>query len=124
MFFRNPGTSLAKAEGDATLRAGLEILRRIKVTFDAGAAPVHFVGVGTYSLDLEVTVYILTANDDEFARTRQELLLAILDAVEIAGTALALPTQASIEYSRMDPARPNAAAQLDERDEPVLSSRR
>jgi MscS family membrane protein len=91
---------------------------------DAGAAPVHFVGVGTYSLDLEITVYILTANDDEFAKTRQELLLAILDAVEIAGTALALPTQASIEYSRIDPARPNAAAQPDERNEPVLSSRR
>lgn len=75
---------------------------------DAGAAPIHFVGVGTYSLDLEITVYILTADDNEFARTRQELLLAILDAVENAGTALALPTQASIEYIRTDPATLNA----------------
>lgn len=70
---------------------------------DAGAAPVHFAGVGTYSLDLEIAVYILTADDSEFARTREELLLAILDAVERAGTALALPTQASIEYYRGEP---------------------
>ena len=69
---------------------------------DARAASVHFAGVGTYSLDLEITVYILTADDNEFARTREELLLQILDAVERAGTALALPTQASIEYSRND----------------------
>lgn len=74
---------------------------------DAGVAPVHFVGVGTYSLDLEITVYILTADDNEFARTRQELLLAILDAVAKAGTALALPTQASIEYLRTEPQQPN-----------------
>jgi len=96
---------------------------------DASAAPVHFVGVGTYSLDLEITVYILTANDDQFAKTRQELLLAILDAVETAGTALALPTQASIEYSRVDQARPSRATPGAEdsalqRNEAVLSSGR
>ncbi len=96
---------------------------------DASAAPVHFVGVGTYSLDLEITVYILTANDNEFAKTRQELLLAILDAVETAGTALALPTQASIEYSRVDQARPSRATPGAEdsalqRNEAVLSSGR
>ncbi len=90
---------------------------------DAGTGPVHFVGVGTYSLDLEITVYILTANDDEFAKTRQELLLDILDAVEAAGTALALPTQASIEYSRIEPAGPNGATARNEQNEPMLSGR-
>jgi hypothetical protein len=34
-----------------------------------------------------------------FLAIQQELLLSILDAVEAAGTALALPTQASINYS-------------------------
>jgi MscS family membrane protein len=69
---------------------------------DAGATPVQFVGVGTYSLDLDVSAYVMTADDTEFAQVRQELLLPILDAVEAAGTALALPTQASVDYSRAD----------------------
>ena len=67
-------------------------------------------GVGTYSLDLEVSVYVLTSDDNEFAEIRQDLLLSILDAVEAAGTALALPTQASIDYSRTSESAPNGTA--------------
>lgn len=65
---------------------------------EAGAVPVRFVGVGTYSLDIEIFVYVLTRDYDEFLRTQQDLLLKILDAVKAAGTALALPTQATIGY--------------------------
>ncbi len=65
---------------------------------ETGAVPVRFVGVGTYSLDVEVDVYVLTQDGNEYLRMQQELLLKILDAVEAAGTALALPTQASIAY--------------------------
>jgi len=66
---------------------------------EPGALPVRFVGVGTYSLDIEIFIYILTRNGDSFLSTQQDLLLQILDAVKDAGTALALPTQASIDYS-------------------------
>jgi len=66
---------------------------------ELGALPVRFVGVGTYSLDIEIFIYILTRNGDSFLSTQQDLLLQILDAVKDAGTALALPTQASIDYS-------------------------
>lgn len=66
---------------------------------EAGKLPVRFVGVGAYSLDLEVFVYVLTTHDEEFLKIQQDLLLWILDAVESAGTALALPTQASIDYA-------------------------
>jgi len=66
---------------------------------EAGSLPVRFIGVGTYSLDLEIFVYILTRSGDQFLTIQQDLLLRILDAVEGAGTALALPTQASINYS-------------------------
>jgi MscS family membrane protein len=69
---------------------------------ETGILPVRFVGAGTYSLDLEVFAYILTRNGDEFLRMQQELLLRILDEVEAAGTALALPTQASVTYSSGD----------------------
>jgi MscS family membrane protein len=57
------------------------------------------VGVGTYSLDIEIFVYVLTRDGDDFLRTQQDLLLKILDAVKDAGTALALPTQATVGYS-------------------------
>jgi MscS family membrane protein len=33
---------------------------------EAGMLPVRFVGIGSYSLDVEVFVYILTADGDEF----------------------------------------------------------
>ncbi len=66
---------------------------------EVGKIPVRFVGVGTYSLDLEVFAYILTRNGDEFLQLQQELLLWILESVEAAGTALAVPTTASINYA-------------------------
>jgi len=63
-----------------------------------GPLPIRFIGVGTYSLDLEVFAYILTSNFDEFLQIQQELLLWILDAVQAAGTALAVPTQAYMPF--------------------------
>jgi small-conductance mechanosensitive channel len=70
---------------------------------------VRFVGVGTYSLDIEIFLYVLTRDGDEFMRIQQDLYLRILDAVEAAGTALALPTQANISYSAVSAALPNGA---------------
>jgi MscS family membrane protein len=78
---------------------------------ETGPIPVRFVGVGTYSLDVEIFTYVLTRNGDEFMQIQQDLYLWILDAVEAAGTALALPTQASISYSDEGASPPNGAAQ-------------
>jgi MscS family membrane protein len=83
------------------VRAVLSSIGRILINYErveTGAMPVRFVGVGTYSLDLEVDVYVLTQDGSEYLRMQQELLLRILDAVKAAGTALALPTQANIPY--------------------------
>jgi len=66
---------------------------------ESGPLPVRFIGVGTYSLDVEIFTYVQTQDGDEFLQIQQELFLRVLDAVEAAGTALALPTQASIDYS-------------------------
>jgi MscS family membrane protein len=79
-------------------------------TIETGGMPVRFVGVGTYSLDIEVFAYVLTDDGDEFMRIRQDLILRILDAVEESGTTLALPTQvlqqaqASPQAQDLDPA--------------------
>jgi len=67
---------------------------------ETGPLPVRFVGVGTYSLDLEVFAYVLTRDGDEFMRIQQELFLWILDEVEAVGTGLAVPTQAYYAIAR------------------------
>lgn len=82
-----------------TLLASISQILKDDPEAEIGPLPVRFIGVGTYSLDLEVFAYILTRDGDAFLRMQQELLLRILDAVEAAGTALALPTQASVFYS-------------------------
>jgi MscS family membrane protein len=66
---------------------------------ETGALPVRFVGIGTYSLDVEVFVYVRTLDGDEFMKFQQDLFLSIMAAVEAVGTALAVPTQAMITYA-------------------------
>ena len=83
------------------VRALLESITKIlrgHPKVETGPIPVRFIGVGTYSLDLEVFAYVLTRNIDDFLQIQQGLLLWMLEAVEAAGTALALPTQASVDY--------------------------
>jgi len=82
----------------AVLQAITKLLRDTP-KIEAGGLPVRFVGIGSYSLDIEIFVYITTLDGDEFMKIQQNLLLSIMDAVESAGTALAIPTQASIDYA-------------------------
>jgi MscS family membrane protein len=86
---------------------------------EAGALPVRFIGVGTYSLDLEVSAYVLTRDGDKFLEIQQELLLRILDEVEAAGTTLALPTQTSLIYPVENGRNSSAAPSTDVR-QPAL----
>ena len=72
------------------LSAVQEILKQHSKV-EVGDIPVRFVGIGTYSLDLEVFAYITTSDSDVFLRIQQELLLEMLQAVERAGAALAVP---------------------------------
>jgi MscS family membrane protein len=81
-----------------TLLESITKILREHPKVETGPLPVRFIGVGTYSLDLEVFAYVLTRNMDDFLRIQQELLLWVLEAVEAVGTALALPTQASVDY--------------------------
>jgi len=86
-----------------------------------GPLPVRFIGVGTYSLDLEVFAYVLTPNFDEFLQVQQELLLWIMDAVQAAETALAVPTQAYLPLNAAGPMPRDGAleAPLVSRETPV-----
>jgi MscS family membrane protein len=68
---------------------------------ETGALPVRFVGVGTYSLNVEVFAYVKTSDYDEFLAVQQELLIKLLQAVERAGTALAVPVQENVELQHL-----------------------
>jgi MscS family membrane protein len=67
---------------------------------EVGPIPVRFVGVGAYSLNVEVAVYIKTSDEDEFLAIQQDLLLRMLQAIEKAGTSLAVPLQETFEARR------------------------
>jgi MscS family membrane protein len=56
---------------------------------ELGEMPVRLVAMTSSSLDVEVAVYVKTANYNEFLAMQQDLLLAMLKAIEAAGTALA-----------------------------------
>ncbi len=63
---------------------------------EIGEIPVRFTGIGAYSLDLEVFAYVLTSDFDQFLEVQQELLLELIQAVERAGTELAVPLYESL----------------------------
>ena len=89
---------------------------------EKSAQPVHFNGIGTYSLDMEIFAYVLTKDGDEFNRIQQDLYLRILDAVEAAGTALALPTQANISYAPAPASAPVQNGAGRDHEEAVISA--
>ena len=71
---------------------------------ETGKMPVRFVGVGAYSLDIEVSAYLTTTDAEEFLGLQQDLLLQLLQAVEQAGTRLAVPLQESFSPQIPNPA--------------------
>ena len=85
------------------LRSAQEILAK-QSKVEQSKIPVRLIGLGTYSLDVEIGVYILTTNGDEFLAIQQDLLMQLLQAVERAGTALAVPWQQ--DNSQLDEAPP------------------
>ncbi len=74
-----------------------EILARATQRSRMSQIPVRFVGVSPVSLDVEVAVYVITADYNEFLQIQQDLLLQIMQAIEHAGTALAVPLQENVE---------------------------
>jgi MscS family membrane protein len=70
---------------------------------ETGKLPVRFIGVGAYSLDVEVVAFVTTSDYDEFLALQQEMLLQMLQAVELAWTSLAVPLQESFETQRAAP---------------------
>jgi MscS family membrane protein len=83
--------------GDSTPRqirdamAAFERILRDHPEIEVGNVPVRFTGVNTYSFTLEIFAYVLTPDFDRFLAVQSELLLKLLDAIEQAGTGVAVP---------------------------------
>jgi MscS family membrane protein len=68
---------------------------------------VRLVGLGEYSLNIDVQAAFATTDWNEFLVIRQELLLRFIEIVESAGSALALPTRSlRMEASAEDSSTP------------------
>ena len=96
----HPTLNLRRDTTSEQLSRVLASLREILASHpkvETGPIPVRFIGVGAYSLDVEVNAYVKTADFDEFLAIQQELLLRMLQAVEQAGTGLAVPLTESFQ---------------------------
>jgi MscS family membrane protein len=74
---------------------------------------VRFLGVGPYSLDVELVALALTTNWDEFLAIQQDVFLRAMALVEEAGTRLAVPVRVDLagEDDRLDKARAREVAE-------------
>ncbi len=77
----------------ATIRDALEKALRAHEKVRAEDVFVRFSGLGAQSYDVDVSAPVDTHEWLEFAKIREELLLACVQAVEQAGAKLALPTR-------------------------------
>jgi MscS family membrane protein len=84
---------------DATPAQVRQVIAALRTILDehplveVGKIPVRFTGIGNYSYDLEIFAYVLTSQSDDYLKVQTDLLLQIIDAVEAAGTGLAVPLQ-------------------------------
>jgi MscS family membrane protein len=113
MFF-HPILNLRRDTTPDQMRVLVTALRQVLLNhaqIDPNPARVRFIGIGPYSLDIEVFAYVKTTDGDEFLVVQEQLLLlSILDVVHQAGTALAVPAQLNL-LSR-DPVARAAGSQL------------
>lgn len=56
-------------------------------------ARVRFVGLGAFSLDIEIFAYVATSDFNEYLAIQEDLLLRIIDVVDRSGTGFAFPSR-------------------------------
>ncbi len=82
--------------GAAQMAAALDGLRGVlarEPIVEPSSARVRFLRLNAYTLDVEVWAYLLVPGWPEFLEAQERLLLALMRAVEEAGTGFAFPTQ-------------------------------
>jgi len=95
-FWLHPVLSLQYETTAAQLRSALESIRRLlfdHARVEKDSIRVRFLNFGSSSLDVEVFAYILAVDFPDFLAVQEELLLRFMDAIQAAGTRMALPSQ-------------------------------
>jgi MscS family membrane protein len=72
-----------------------EIEKLLREHPQLGETPIRarFVGIGTYSLDINILAFVMTTNYQEYLEITEQLNIRILEIVETAGAELATPAQ-------------------------------
>lgn len=92
----HPAFSLRCDATSAQIRQVMESFKKIlrdHPKVEIGGYPVRFTGIGAYTYNIEIFAYVLTRDSDEFLQAQSELLISLIEAVEAAGTGLAVPLQ-------------------------------
>jgi MscS family membrane protein len=95
-FWLHPVLSLQYETTAAQMRSALEAIRRQLLDHacvEKNSVRVRFLGFGSSSLDVEVFAYISAVDFADFLAIQEELLLRFMDAIQAAGTRIALPSQ-------------------------------
>jgi MscS family membrane protein len=101
-----------KAEQLRAILAGLEQVLREQPQLWPDGMSVRFVGLGEYSLNIEVQAWFSTTDWNQFLVIRQEALLRFIEVVEEHGSALAFPTRTlQLETPLAAPASPAPSSQ-------------
>ncbi|HXE12444.1 MAG TPA: mechanosensitive ion channel family protein [Bryobacteraceae bacterium] len=116
MFF-HPTLSIRCDATPAQIRqvlASFDGILREHPEVEVGRVPVRFASIGSYSYDVEIFAYVLTRDGDRYLEVQTELYLKLIDAVEAAGTGLAVPMneltgQAKIIEGSQQPVSGNGA---------------
>ena len=81
------------AEQVRRVREAVEKILRAESKLRADGQTTRVLQIGASSIDIEVSAYVNTLDGNEFGMVRERLLLSFMDAVEQAGTSLAVPTR-------------------------------
>jgi MscS family membrane protein len=95
-FWFHPIVGLRYETTSTQLRAVIDGIRRLLVehpSADHESVRVRFLRMGPFSLDIEVSAYVLAGNWDHFLEIQEQLLFGVTEIVEAAGTRIALPSQ-------------------------------
>jgi len=95
-FWLHPILSLRYETTAAQMRSALEAIHRLLLDHplvEQDSVRVRFLSFGSSSLDVEVFAYISVVDLGEFLAIQEELLLRFMDAIQAAGTRMALPSQ-------------------------------
>ncbi len=95
-FWFHPDMRLRYETTPAQLRTFLDGCRQLLASHpsvQAGEQRVCFRRVGPYSLDVEISAYVVARDWSEFLRIQEQLLFALTEMVTRSGTTLALPAQ-------------------------------